>query len=45
MKKPISALLLAAFFLLLCLLILTTRMTCPLCGRPIYCFFLRFCGH
>ena len=35
----------AAFFLLLCLLVLLTRTTCSLCGRPVYCFFLRFCGH
>ena len=45
MKSSVFALWLAAFFLLLCLLVLLTRTTCALCGRPVYCFFLRFCGH
>jgi hypothetical protein len=25
--------------------VLLTRTACSLCGRPVYCFFLRFCGH
>lgn len=45
MKPSVFALWLAAFFLLLCLLVLLTRTACSLCGRPVYCFFLRFCGH
>lgn len=47
MKKPVLSpvLLLAAFFLLLCLLVLLTRTACPLCGRPVYFYLLRCCGH
>lgn len=45
MKPSVFTLWLAAFFLLLCLLVLLTKRACPLCGRPVYFYLLRFCGH
>ena len=40
----LAPLLLLLMLLTLAALVLLSRTSCPLCGRPVYLFFVRFCS-
>ena len=40
----LAPLLLLLMLLTLSALVLLSRTSCPLCGRPVYLFFVRFCS-
>ena len=42
--KRLALLFLLLMLLTLFALVLLSRTSCPVCGRPVYLFFLRFCS-